>query len=136
MSDDGPLPEILFAVGGLAAGLSLVQGAVGELLALQAGTAPVESNIRLLFDLMNVIDTFKLLALGLFIAATSVVARRRGAAPLWVGILGLVLAPALVIGGLGFLVESVALYGLLYIVLPVMLVWVVAVSLYVLRRRA
>jgi len=131
-----PMPEIQYAAGGLAAGLSMVQGAVGELLALQAGTTPLESHIRFLFDLMNVIDTFKLLALGLFIATTSVVVRRRGAAPLWVSVLGLVLAPALVIGGLAFLVQSAALYGLLYVVLPMMLVWVVAVSLYVLTRRA
>lgn len=136
LPDEGLLPELLYAAGGLAAGLSMVQGAVGELLALQAGTTPVESQIRLLFDLMNVIDTFKLLALGLFIATTSIVVGRRGAAPLWVNVLGLVLAPALVIGGLGFLVQSAAFYGLLYIVLPMMLVWVVAVSLYVLNRRA
>lgn len=136
LSDVGPLSDILHAAGGLAAGISMVQAAVGELLAMQAATTPVDSNIRLLFDLMNVMDTFKLLALGLFIATTSILARRGGAAPLWVTVLGLVLAPALVIGGLGFLVQSMALYSLLYIVLPVMLVWVFAVSLYVFRKRA
>lgn len=135
-ADASPLPDLLYGAGLAAASLSLVQGAFGELLVLHAATAATQGNVPLLFDLMNAMDIFKLLALGLFIGAACLLAFRQRTLPRWVAILGLALAPAICVGGLSFLTRSEALYSLLFIVLPLMLVWFLAVSLTGLRRRA
>lgn len=135
-ADESPLPDLLHGAGIATAGVSLVQGAVGELLVLHASAPLTQSNLPLLFDLVNTMDTFKLIALSLFIGTAALLGYRQRTLPRWVSILGLALAPAILVGGLSFLTRSTALYSVLYLVLPLMLIWVLAVSLTGLRRRA
>lgn len=106
---------------GLAAvAVSLLQVALMGLLR-QSGDA--DSALRW-FDAINVADSFKLLALGIFVAATASAL----AHPRWVRSLTLVLAPLLPISGAAFLLRSEELYLVLYLSLPLLLIWTAAIA--------
>ncbi len=121
---------------GVAAGsLSLVQAALGQVLA-NSGSAGNSQTIVALFTLYNDADTFKLLARALLSAAASILIFRTHALPQWLGWLGAVLAVALFVGGLTFILNSAVLYALVAVTLLLLLVWVAAVSFVVSRRVA
>jgi hypothetical protein len=124
------LRRTILAAGLAAAVLSLVQAAVMAVLVSRAGSGPAEGADGL-FDAINRLDSVKLVALGVLVAAVSVTGR--GTLPAWLRYLGGGLAVLLPASGAAFLVESAALTSLLYVSLPALLVWVATVTV-VLRR--
>jgi hypothetical protein len=100
--------------------------------ALAAGDTPFRS----ILVLVNETDTFKLLALALQSGTTSIPAFRTRALPQWLGWLGVSLFLALIIGGLAFVVNNGLLNIVLIVSLPLLLIWVAAVSLIMLGRKA
>lgn len=78
--------------------------------------------------LVNQIDTFKLMALALLSVSTSMLGLRTVLIPAWVNWLGIMLAIALLLGGLSFVVANSMLTTVLFASLPMLLVWVGAVS--------
>jgi hypothetical protein len=127
------LSNVVFGAAVAAASVSFVQAAFGEVLVNIVGLKdPVV--IQTVFDLVNESDTFKMLALGLFIGAASSLAFRTRNLLRWLGWGGAILAPALIVSGLSFVLNSSALYGALYVVLPVLLLWVLGISVDLWRR--
>jgi hypothetical protein len=74
------------------------------------------------------------MALALMSAATSVLGLRTRGAPAWVNWLGLALAIALLLGGLSFTFANAILTGILFASLPMLLVWVGAVSISMIKQ--
>ena len=62
-------------------------------------------------------------------------ATRSGALPGWIRVLGHLLAPLLVVGGLAFVIDNSALYLVLVVSLFVLLAWAAAASWVIGRRR-
>ncbi|MDB5075651.1 MAG: hypothetical protein JWO42_1830 [Chloroflexi bacterium] len=91
---------------------------------------------RMLFDLVNESDTFKLLALSLFSGSTAILTFHTRALPLWLGWLGAVLSVILVVGGWSFVLNNSNIYAVLYVALPLLLIWVAALSVVLMRRVA
>lgn len=75
-------------------------------------------------------DTVKIALL----AAMIWIATRRHEPPAWFARTSLAFAPVLALSGLAFPLESSALYGVLYVTLPALLLWV-ATAAWILRRR-
>ena len=88
---------------------------------------------RALFDLNGEGDTYKLLALGVFIGATALLAFRTRALPQW---LGAVLAPLLVIAGWTFALSPSTQLAAYTVLLLALLVWVAGIGVVSLRRAA
>jgi hypothetical protein len=139
---ESTLPDVVFGAAVAAASVSLFQAACGEALANHdALTSGGAGAIKIVFVLLNEADTFKLLALAILIGAASIFALpvsvhriTSRALPQWLGWLGFVLALVLIVGGLSFTLNNSALYYLLYVGLPLLLLWVAAVSVVVLWR--
>jgi hypothetical protein len=131
--EDGVLADVAFGAGVAAASVSLVQAALGEMLAYRAVLEDPAGTL-IVFGVLNTADTFKLLAIALLAAATAIPIQRTRALPIWLGWLGAALAILLVVGGLSFPLNSAALYVVLYVALPLLLVWVGALSVVILRR--
>ena len=72
---------------------------------------------------INGADVAKLLLLAAFAAATTHVAGRAGQLPRWLRLLGWVLVPLLVVGGVAFLRPDSALTAVLTVSLPTLLAW-------------
>lgn len=125
--------NVVFGAGIAAASVSLVQAALGEMLAFHAVLADPAGTL-IVFGMLNVADTFKMLAIALLSATAGILILRLRALPAWLGWLGIVLSVLLVVGGLSFPLASAALYDVLYVALPVLLVWVGALSVVMLRR--
>lgn len=130
--ENAVLSSILFGTG--VAGLSLLQGLFTQVLADRAAALGDPTAIRMLFDLNSQADTYKLLALGMFIAATSLLTLHTRLLPRWIGWLGIALAPALVIAGWNFALSVSAQYAAYAVLLLALLVWVMGVSVVSLRR--
>lgn len=129
--DSGSL--LVLAAGLLASLCSLTQFVVGETLAYRAAHGGDAGNVKTLFTTLNDLDTVKLVSLAVFVGGASFLARRTALVPRWLSWAGLVLAPVLVLGGLAFPFESDALYAVLYIALPALLVWVAALATVIYR---
>jgi len=120
---------------GIAAGaISLVQAGVQQTLVNTDLLASTETPFRSLLVLVNQIDTFKLMALALLSISTSMLGLRTRLLPAWVNWLGIVLAIALLLGGLSFALANAMLTAILFASLPMLLVWVGAVSAVGMRR--
>jgi len=120
---------------GIAAGaISLVQAGVQQNLVNTDLLASTETPFRSLLVLVNQIDTFKLMALALLSISTSMLGLRTRLLPAWVNWLGIVLAIALLLGGLSFALANAMLTAILFASLPMLLVWVGAVSAVGMRR--
>ena len=76
-----------------------------------------------LFDALNYADTAKLMLLAVFTAAVTVAGTRAGMLRRWMRPLTAVLVFALPVGGLAFVVPSAVLTAVLYVSLPVLLIW-------------
>lgn len=88
-----------------------------------------------LFHAINYVDSVKLLLLGGLVTVVTLVGRRSGLVPRWLGWAGGFLAPLLPISGTAFLVQSDLLFAALYLSLPLLLVWVTGAAIVVARQR-
>jgi hypothetical protein len=125
------LSTTAFAAGLAGAIISLGQAAIGEAMAITAGHGSV-STVHGLFVTLNNADTIKIALLAVMIAVTGLAARRR--LPAWLTRASLIFAPILAISGLAFPLGSTALYALLYLTLPLLLIWVAAFTIVIARH--
>ena len=126
-TDRRALATLSFGAAVVASGLSLTQAALGSTLvspALLAGDAAIIPVFR---ALINTLDTFKLLALALFVGATVPLALQGSVLPGWLGWMGALLVLSLIAGGLSFIVSPM-LAPALYLALPLLLLWAGATS--------
>jgi hypothetical protein len=134
-ADTAVLATLSFGAAVVAAGLSLTQAALGATLVSPALLAGDGTGISVYRALVNTLDTFKILALALFVGATLPVALGGRVLPRWLRWVGGPLVLSLIIGGLSFIV-SPALVPALYLALPLLLLWVGAISVVLLRGSA
>jgi hypothetical protein len=104
----------------VAAGLSLVQFVLELVLAGPAGSDTITS----LVEAVNRIDGVKMFALAALALAGAAAIRRTAGLPRWLGGLGVVLAVALVLSGVGYALLIPALGQAAYVSLPLLLIWI------------
>ena len=120
---------------GIAVGtISLVQAGVQQTLVNSDLLASAETPFRTLLVLVNQIDIFKLMALDLLSVSTSILGLRTRLIPVWINWLGILLTIALILGGLSFVFSNSLLTAVLFASLPMLLVWVGAVSMVMMKR--
>lgn len=134
--ESATVSSILFGTGVAAGTISLLQGLFTQVLADHVAAIGNPATIRTLYDLNTEGDTYKLLALGVFLGAAAILVFRTGALPRWLGWVGAVLAPALVVAGWNFALSTAAQFAAYAVLLLVLLVWMAAVSVVSLRRAA
>src|SRR3954464_4760592 len=127
LSAEGPSARWVRGTGLAAALVSLLQVVLALIACSVAETAPPSTSAAL-FTAVNDADTAKLLLLASFAATMTYAGARAGVVPGWLRMLGYLLVPLLVLGGLAFLVDSRVLYLLLEISLVVLLVWAASAS--------
>lgn len=118
----GRLTGATGAAGLAAAGLSLVQCALGLLLAGRVAPGGDSSAAGSIFELVSRIDGAKILLLAVAVSAIAL-ARQAGTLPAWTVYPNGVLAVALTGSGFGYLLLSLALAWAVYVSLPVLLIW-------------
>ena len=134
--ESATVSSILFGAGVAAGTVSLLQGLFTQVLADHVAALGNPATTRALFDLNGEGDTYKLLALGVFIGATALLAFRTRALPQWLGWLGAVLAPLLVIAGWTFALSPSTQLAAYTVLLLALLVWVAGIGVVSLRRAA
>jgi hypothetical protein len=112
-----------------AAFVSLVQCALGLVLAGWAVPDGDTGRARLLFAAVNRLDGIKMLALAAMAAAGAALVHRTRLLPGWLGWLGGLLAVALVVSGIGYLLLSSTLAPTAFVSGPLLLVWVTATGI-------
>jgi hypothetical protein len=117
-----------------AAAISLFQAGIGEALASQGAGSGSPALVRTLFVTLNDADTIKIALLACLIAAVSLGAQHAAQLPRWLTKFGLTFAPVLAISGLAFPLGNDALYGLLYLTLPALLLWTATASIKLSRQ--
>lgn len=127
-AEEKTLARVLLSAGVVAGTISLVQTGIQLTLVNSDLLASAETPFRTLLALVNQIDTFKLMALALFSVSTSMLGLRTRLIPAWINWFGIVLSIALLLGGLSFLIANSMLAAVLFASLPMLLVWVGAVS--------
>lgn len=127
-AEEKTLARVILSAGVVAGTISLVQATVQQTLVNPDLLASAETPFRTLLVLVNQIDTFKLMALALFSVSTSMLGLRTRLIPAWINWFGIVLSIALLLGGLSFLIANSMLAAVLFASLPMLLVWVGAVS--------
>jgi hypothetical protein len=110
----------VLVAGVVAAGLSLVQFVLELVLTGPAGSGSVPS----LVDAVNRLDGVKMFALAALALAGAAAIRRGAGVPRWLSGLGVVLAVALVVSGVGYALLIPALGQAAYVSLPLLLIWV------------
>jgi hypothetical protein len=110
----------VLVAGVVAAGLSLVQLVLELVLTGPAGSGAVPS----LVEAVNRIDGVKMFALAALALAGAAAIRRSAVVPRWLSGLGVVLAVALVVSGVGYALLIPALGQAAYVSLPLLLIWV------------
>lgn len=128
------LSSILFGAGVAGGTVSLLQGLFTQVLADRVAAMGNAATIRALYDLNTEGDTYKLLAIGLFLAASSILIVRTNALPGWISWFGLVLAPLLVIAGWNFVLSADVQSAAYAILLLALLVWSAAIGVTSWRR--
>jgi hypothetical protein len=131
--ESSSLTHIVLGAGITAASVSLVQAGFQQALSSPEILATDGSSLKTILILVNQIDTFKLLALSLLSGAISLLVFRTKAIPVWLGWLGAVLSMALVISGFSFISTETDLTYVLFVSLPLLLFWVGALSVSLLR---
>lgn len=126
--------HVVLGAGVVAGAISLVQAGVQQTLVNPDLLAFAETPFRTLLVLVNQIDTFKLMALALLSISTSILGVRTRLIPAWVNWFGIVLTLALILGGLSFAFANSMLTAALFASLPMLLMWVGAVSAVGMRR--
>jgi hypothetical protein len=127
--DEGPLAPATVVAGVGAALVSLVQCALGLLLAGWAVPDANSARAGDLFAAINRLDGVKMLALAAMAATAAALVRRTHLLPGWLVYLGAVLAVALVVSGIGYLLLSSALAPAAFVSGPLLLIWVTAVGI-------
>lgn len=135
-AEEKPLARVILSAGVVAGTISLVQAAVQQTLVNPDLLASAETPFRTLLVLVNQIDTFKLMALALLSISTSILGMRTSFIPAWINWFGVVLAIALVLGGLSFTSANSMLTAILFASLPMLLIWVASVSVAMIRKTA
>lgn len=133
-TDEKSFARVILGAGIAAGSISLVQAGVQQTLINPELLASSESPFRVLLVLVNQIDTFKLMALALLAVSTSILGLRTRLIPVWINWLGILLTIALILGGLSFVFSNSLLTAVLFASLPMLLVWVGAVSAAGMRR--
>lgn len=128
LAEEKKLAWVVLGAGIAAGTISLVQAGVQLTLVNSDLLASAETPFRTLLVLVNQIDTFKLMALALLSVSTSSLGLRTHLIPAWINWLGIILSIALLLGGLSFVFASSMLTAILFASLPMLLVWVGAVS--------
>ncbi|MBE0681618.1 MAG: hypothetical protein IH589_06860 [Anaerolineales bacterium] len=126
--EDKNLARLVMSTGVVAGTISLVQAGVQQTLVNTDLLASAETPFRTLLVLVNQIDTFKLMALALLSISTSILGLRTRLIPAWINWLGIILAIALLLGGFSFAFANSMLTAVLFASLPMLLIWVGAVS--------
>jgi hypothetical protein len=119
----GPLGPAMVVAGVGAVAVSLLQCALGLLLAGDSSRAGS------LFAAINRLDGVKMLALAAMAASGAALVRRTRLLPSWLGYLGALLAVALVVSGIGYLLLSSTLAPTAYVSGLLLLVWVTAAGI-------
>ncbi len=127
-AEDKNLVRVVISAGVVAGTISLVQAGVQQTLVNTDLLASAGTPFRTLLVLVNQIDTFKLMALALLSISTSILGLRTRLIPAWINWLGIVLAIALLLGGFSFSFVNSMVTAILFASLPMLLVWVGAVS--------
>lgn len=127
-AEDKNLVRVVISAGVVAGTISLVQAGVQQTLVNTDLLASAETPFRTLLVLVNQIDTFKLMALALLSISTSILGLRTRLIPAWINWLGIILAIALLLGGFSFAFANSMLTAVLFASLPMLLIWVGAVS--------
>lgn len=127
-SEEKTLARVVLSAGVVVGTISLVQAGVQQTLVNSDLLASAETPFRTLLVLVNQIDTFKLMALALLSVSTSVLGFRTCLIPAWINWLGILLTIALILGGLSFTFTNSMLTAILFASLPMLLIWVGAVS--------
>jgi hypothetical protein len=112
-----------------AAGVSLLQCALGLLLAGSAVPDGDSGRAGSLFAAINRLDGVKMLALAAMAASGAALVRRTRLLPSWLGYLGALLAVALVVSGIGYLLLSSTLAPTAYVAGLLLLAWVTAAGI-------
>ncbi len=133
-TEEKTLARVILSAGVVAGTISLVQTGVQLTLVNSDLLASAETPFRTLLVLVNQIDTFKLMALALLSVSTSMLGLRTRLIPAWINWFGIVLAIALLLGGLSFVVANAMLTAVLFASLPMLLIWVGAVSFVMTRK--
>ena len=119
----GRLGRAAVVAGLTAAALSLVQCALGLLLAGSVAPDGETDRAGRLFDLINRMDGVKMFALAaLAVAGVGLV--RRAVLPRWLGYTAAFLTVALIVSGGGYLLLNTTLAQAVYVSGPLLLVWV------------
>jgi hypothetical protein len=119
---------------GIAAALvSLLQVAFAAVAVATSSSATASASKRL-FDDLNVADSVKLTLLAVFAAAVTLAAARAGIVGRRTGALTAALVVSLPVGGAAFLVDDPLLTAVLYVSLPLLLIWVAVLGWQVGRR--
>ena len=119
----GRLGAVAVVAGLTAAALSLIQCALGLLLAGFVARDGEIARAGLLFDLINRMDGVKMLALSAM-ALAGVGLARRAVLPRWLGYAAAFLTVALVASGAGYLLVNTTLAAAVFVSGPLLLVWV------------
>ena len=115
--------------------MSLIQCALGLWLAGWVVPAGDAGRAGTLFAAINRLDGVKMLALAAMAAGGAALVRRTHLLPGWLGYLGALLAAALVVSGIGYLLLSSALAPAAFVSGPLLLVWVTAAGISVAGRQ-
>jgi hypothetical protein len=109
-----------------AAIVSMVQCALGLLLAGVAVPDGATGRAGTLFDVINRMDGAKMLALAAMAVAGIGLTRRSNLLPRWLGYVAAVLAVAIITSGVGYLLLNPTLARAAAVSLPLLLIWVAA----------
>jgi len=132
--ESATVSSVLFGAGIAVGTVSLLQGLFTQVLADRVAAMGDAGAIRTLYDLNTEGDTYKLLALGVFLVAVALLVFRTQALPRWLGWVAAVLGPLLTIAGWNFALSPAAQYVVYAVLLLVLLAWVAAVSVVSFRR--
>jgi hypothetical protein len=127
--DGGPLARVMVVAGVGAAAVSLLQCALGLLLAGWVVPDGDSGRAGSLFAAINRLDGVKMLALAAMAASAAVLVRRTRLLPGWLGWLGVLLAVALVVSGVGYLLLSSTLAPTAFVAGALLLIWVAAAGI-------
>lgn len=129
---DSAISNVIFGAGVAAFSISLVQATIGETLTYHVAERSLEITL-MLFNLYNITDTFKMLTLALLTGMSTIQIFRTKALSRWLGLTGALISLLAILGGLSFVLDSHTLFSLLYAALPLLLLWIGAVSFSLLR---
>jgi hypothetical protein len=117
-----------------AAVVSLIECALGLLLAGVAVPDGETGRAGTLFHLIDRLDGAKMLALAAMALAGVGLARGRGVLPRWLGDVAALLAAAMIVSSLGYLLPNNTLALAAAVSLPLLLIWVAATGVTIGRR--